>query len=60
MTERENTASGRINTLPDQPSGTKVAARVLGNKSAPSSPRSGHHGGMHVKMPSVRDPSKVK
>jgi len=56
--ERENNSSGKVRTLPDQPSGTKIAAKVLGYKSAPSKGSGG--AGMHIKIPHVRDQSKVK
>ena len=56
--ERENNSSGKVRTLPDQASGAKLAAKMLGYKSAPSKGSGG--GGMHIKIPAIRDQSKVK
>jgi hypothetical protein len=57
---RENTSSGKPQKameIGDQ--GAKRVARVLDN-GKPSSPYCGGKSGMQVKIPSVRDVSKVK
>lgn len=57
---RENTSSGKDNPQPhvgDQ--GTKLVAKKLG-AGGPGSPYCGGKSGMQVRIPSVRDQSKVK
>ena len=62
MTPFENTASGRLQAPAGsvKESGTHTVAKVLGGSSHPSSPRAGGKSGMQVKIPSVRDVSKVR
>lgn len=60
--ERENTSSGKVQAPAGsvKESGAHTVARVLGSSSHPSSPKVGGHSGMRVKIPTVRDQSKVK
>ncbi len=57
---RENTSSGKPQPQMEIGNqGAKLVAKTLGN-GAPGSPYCGGKSGMQVKIPSVRDVSKVK
>jgi len=57
---RENTSSGKPQPQMEiGKQGAKLVAKKLGN-GAPGSPYCGGKSGMQVKIPSVRDVSKVK
>jgi hypothetical protein len=60
--ERENTSSGKVQSAAGsvKESGAHTVARVLGNSSHPSSPGAGGKSGMQVKIPNVRDQSKIR
>lgn len=58
---RENTSSGKPQPKMEiGAEGAKLVAKVLGYKSGPSNPKVGGRSGMQVKIPEIRDVSRVK